>query len=70
MDDSKLCTFGSESETKATIEGANTRNETLTNTSYEWRIAYFVCGTATSVYLYCSNMDEGQINAMVQRFNR
>ena len=52
--------FGNDSETHAYISGATTRNENLTNTSYEKRVAYFVAGY-TSVYLYTSNMAEGQI---------
>ena len=53
--------FGAVGETHAYLNGANTRNENLTNTSFETRTAYFVAGLATSVYLYTSNMAEGQI---------
>ena len=52
--------FGANSETHASISGATTRNETLTNTSYEKRVAYFVAGF-TSVYLYVSNMSSGEV---------
>ena len=52
--------FGANSETHASISGATTRNENLTNTSYEKRVAYFVAGF-TSVYLYVSNMSSGEV---------
>ena len=52
--------FGAGSETHAYLSGATTKNETLTNTSYEKRVAYFVAGF-TSVYLYVSNMSSGEV---------
>ena len=53
--------FGLEAETHAYLSGATTRNENLTSTSYEKRVAYFVAGLETSVYLYVSNMSAGEV---------
>ena len=53
--------FGLEAETHAYQDGATTRNENLSSTSYVWRTAYFVAGLATSVYLYVSSMGSGQV---------
>ena len=53
--------FGANSETHAYLLGATTRNETLSNTSYEKRVAYFVAGLETSIYLYVSNMSSGEV---------
>ena len=53
--------FGQGNETPAGAAGNNTRAEALSATSYEKRVAYFVAGYTTSVYLYMSSMSTGQI---------
>ena len=53
--------FGVESETHAYLVGDTSKSENLTNTSYEKRVAYFVAGLDTSVYLYVSNMSSGEV---------
>ena len=53
--------FGVQAETHAYLSGATTRNENLSNTSYEKRVAYFVAGLETSIYLYVSNMSSGEV---------
>ena len=53
--------FGVESETHAYLLGATTKSENLSNTSYEKRVAYFVAGLNTGIYLYVSNMSSGEV---------